>query len=80
MHKWIEFDAEKRRFSLRPTDLTPLGLTRASVILDDSKSQIEYELNFWVNEKQTNATDHTTEPGPKPKPEPIDPKEDSDDI
>ena len=75
MQNWIKFDAEQRRFSLRPTDLTPLGLTRTKVILDDSKSQIGYTFNFWVNEKPIDDTDpicleSESKPDPKPEPDP----------
>ena len=64
--KWIEFDELKSRLIVKPSRITPLGLTSIEVTLDDSKDTSVYYMNIWVIENPEGQ-----EPaGPKPEPVP----------
>ena len=53
MKSWVSFDTNNGIFELSPTEKTRLGLWRgAKIILNDSKEETAYLLNFWVRPKK----------------------------
>ena len=48
MNRWIKFDEIYKRLIVKPTKVTPLGLTNIRVTLSDSKSTSVYLYNLWI--------------------------------
>ena len=67
MKRWITFDANSRRFILKPTtENSPLNLTSIHVTLSDTQNQSDYYVNIWVLKGEVSPPDPDPEPEPKP--------------